>query len=196
MAEARKSRGSPGPPGPRAVASRYLARGRPGFLAVAEGGRALTVMVGPLRGPAHLELVHRARFYHVPASAIAASRTAVTYSPFTRGPDVLGGRTGVIREYAAVLRVSRVRRSDLPGLAWPARGAPDAPYYRFDLGPIQTLPRPITNPDRLRVAFRFPEWRRFHEAATLRELGGRAARRKAGAGKKAAETVEGGREET
>ena len=35
----------------------YLAQGRPGFLTVSEGGRSLTIMVGPLRGPEHLELV-------------------------------------------------------------------------------------------------------------------------------------------
>lgn len=196
MGEARDTRGSHGPPAPRAASSRYLARGRVGFLTVAEGGRALTVMVGPLRGPAHLDLVHRARFYHVPVSAVAASRTAVAYIAFYEGAGRFRARTGVIREYAAVLRVTRVRRSDLPGLTWPARGAPDAPYYRFDLGPIQTLPRPITNPDRLRVAFRFPDLVSLRRAATLRDLGGQAAHRKAGAGKKAGATVEGGREET
>jgi hypothetical protein len=162
------------------VPGQYLARGRVGFLAVSEGGRSLTIMVSPLRGPEHLELIRRARFYHVPVSAIAASRTAVAYIAFYEGASRFHARTGVIREYAAVVRVSRVRRCDLPGLTWPARGAPDAPYYRFDLGPIQQLPRPITNPERLRVAFRFPNFERFREAATLRELGNReSGKRKA-----------------
>ena len=149
----------------------YPARGRPGFLTVSEGARSLTIMVGPLRGPEHLELVRRDRFYHVPVSAIATSRTAVAYVAFYEGASRFRAQAGVIREYAAVLRVSRVRRCDLPGLTWPARGAPDAPYYRFDLGPIQRLVRPITNPDRLRVAFRFPGFDRFCQAATFRELG-------------------------
>jgi hypothetical protein len=142
-----------------------------GFLEVSEGGRSLTIMVGPLRGPEHLDLIRRARFYHVPVSAIAASRAAVAYIAFYEGASRFHARTGVIREYAAVVRVSRVRRCDLPGLTWPARGAPDAPYYRFYLGPIQQLPRPITNPERLRMAFRFPDFERLCEAATLRELG-------------------------
>jgi hypothetical protein len=154
----------------------YLTQGRPGFLTVSEGGQSLTIMVGPLRGPEHLELVRRARFYHVPVSAIAASRTSVAYIAFYEGASRFHARTGTIREYAAVLRVSRVRRCDLPGLTWPARGAPDAPYYRFDLGPIRQLSRPITNPDRLRVAFRFPEFERFCGAATVGQLGGPAAR--------------------
>jgi hypothetical protein len=132
-------------------------------------------MVAPLRGPEQLELIHRARFYHVPVSAIAASRTAVAYIAFYEGASRFRARTGMIREYAAVLRVSRVRRCDLPGLTWPARGAPDALYYRFDLEPIRRLPRPISNPDRLRVAFRFPAFGRFVEAATLRELGNRGS---------------------
>jgi hypothetical protein len=132
------------------------------FLAVSEGGQSLTIMVGPLRGPEHLELIRQELFYHVPVSAIAASRTTVAYIAFYEGASRFHARTGVIREYAAVLRVSRARRSDLPGLRWSARGAPDAPYYRFDLGPIQQLARPITNPDR------------FGEAATLAELGTRA----------------------
>jgi len=170
VVEATRRGSAPGPD-----SGKYLARGRVGFLTVSEGGRSLTIMVGPLRGPEHLELIRRARFYHVPVSAIAASRTAVAYIAFYEGASRFHARTGVIREYAAVLRVSRVRRCDLPGLTWPARGAPDAPYYRFDLGPIQQLPRPITNPERLRVAFRFPNFERFREAATLRELGDRAS---------------------
>jgi len=132
-------------------------------------------MVAPLRGPEQLELIHRARFYHVPVSAIAASRAAVAYIAFYEGASRFHTRTGMIREYAAVLCVSRVRRCDLPGLTWPARGAPDAPYYRFDLEPIQRLARPISNPDRLRVAFRFPNFDRFGGAATLRELGNRGS---------------------
>jgi hypothetical protein len=134
------------------------------------------LMVGPLRGPEHLELIRRARFYHVPVSAIAASRTAVAYIAFYEGASRFHARTGVIREYAAVLRVSRVRRCDLPAVPWPARGALDAPYYRFDLGPLQTLPRPIANPDRLRITFRFPDFERFQEVDTLRDLGNRSAR--------------------
>ncbi len=133
-------------------------------------------MVGPLRGPEHLELIRRARFYHVPVSAIAASRTAVAYIAFYEGASRFHRRTGVIREYAAVLQVSRVRRCDLSDVPWPARGARDAPYYRFDLGPLQTLSRPITNPDRLRVAFRFPDFERLQGAATLQGLGNRSGR--------------------
>jgi hypothetical protein len=153
--------------------SRYLAVGRPQILTVSEGGRSLTIMVGPLRGPEHLELIRRARFYHVPVSAIAATRTAVAYIAFYEGASRFHVRTGAIREYAAVLRVSRARRSELPGLIWPARGAPDALYYRFDLGPIQQLARPIENPERLRVAFRYPDFERFCGAETIGELGAR-----------------------
>jgi len=154
----------------------YRARRRPGFLTVSEGERSATIMVGPLRGPEHRELIHRARFYHVPVSAIAASRASVDYIAFYEGASRFHNRTGVIREYARVVRVSRMRRCDLPGLTWPSRGAPDALYFRFDLGPIQELPRPITNPDRLRIAFRFPDLERFQEAETLRHLRGSGLR--------------------
>ncbi len=149
----------------------YGPRGRVRLLSVTEGGRSATLMVGPVRGPEHLELIRSARFYHVPVSAIAASRTEVAYIAFYEGTSRFPGQPSVIREYAAVLRVSRVRRGDLPGLTWPGRRADDAPYYRFDLGPIQRLPRAITNPDRLRVAFRFPELERFKKAETLGDLG-------------------------
>ena len=163
-------------PGATAGTRSYLTRGRLGFLTLSDAGRSALLMVGPVRGSEHLEVIHRARFYHVPVSAIAASRTAVAYIAFYEGASRFQGRTGVIREYAAVLRVSRVRRCDLPGLTWPARGAADAPYYRFDLGPIQRLPRPIANPEGLRVAFRFPEFEQFRGAATLRDLGRRGPR--------------------
>jgi hypothetical protein len=128
-------------------------------------------MVGVLRGPEHLEIVRHLRFYHVPVSAIAAARTAVAYAAFYEGAAQFGRATGMIRCYAPVLGVSRVRRAELPGLTWRGRGGPDTVYYRFDLGPIETLPRPITNPDRLRVAFRFPRVDRFRRAETLSDLG-------------------------
>lgn len=149
----------------------YLPRGRVRLLTVSEGGRSAQLMVGPVRGPEHLALIRRERFYHVPVAAIASSRTTVAYIAFYEGASRFRGQTGVIREYAAVLRVSRVRRGDLPGLTWPGRRGEDALYYRFELGPILTLPRPITNPDRLRVVFRFPDVEQFRGAATVRDLG-------------------------
>jgi len=135
-------------------------------------------MVGPVRSPAHLELIHRERFYHVPVTAIRAVRTAVRFIAFYEGASRFSSRTGVIREYAAVLRVSTVPRRDLPGLTWPGRGGAETLYYRFDLGRIVSLPRPISNPDRLRVVFRFPEVEQFRASATVRELGGSRPKKK------------------
>jgi hypothetical protein len=59
----------------------------------------------------------------------------------------------------------------LPGLAWPGRGGEEALYYRFDLTAIHTLPQVITNPERIRVAFRFPELGQLEKAETLGDLG-------------------------
>jgi hypothetical protein len=129
-------------------------------------------MVGPVRGPVHLELIHRERFYHVPVSAIAAARTVVGFIAFYEGASVFSSKASAIREYAAVLRVSTVPRRELPGVTWPGRGGADTLYYRFDLGPIASLPRPISNPDHLRVVFRFPDVERFRASATVRELSG------------------------
>ncbi|RPI10246.1 MAG: hypothetical protein EHM71_04060 [Zetaproteobacteria bacterium] len=128
-------------------------------------------MIGPVRGPEHLALIHRLGFYHVPVSAIAAARTGVAFVALYEPASRFGAATGVIREYAEVLRVSRALRRELPGLSWPGRGDADTPYYRFDLGPLLALPRPIANPERLRVVFRFPAAERFRRAATIRELG-------------------------
>jgi hypothetical protein len=128
-------------------------------------------MVGPVRSPAHLELIHRERFYHVPVTAIRAARSAAGFIAFYEGASRFARGAGVIREYAEVLRVSVVPRRDLPGLTWPGRGGAETLYYRFDLGPILSLPKPIGNPDRLRVVFRFPDVERFRASATVRELG-------------------------
>jgi hypothetical protein len=144
---------------------------RPRLLTVTDGGRTAIIMIGPLRGPEHLALIHNLHFYHVPVSAIAASRTEVGFVAFYEPASRFRAGTGVIREYAEVVRVSRVRRRDLPGLTWRGRGDDDTPYYRFDLGPILSISQPITNPERLRVVFRFPEVERFRRAATVRELG-------------------------
>lgn len=149
----------------------YSVLRRPRLMTVTEGGRTATVMIGPLRGPEHLALVHRLRFYHVPVSALAVSRAAVAFIALYEPASRFSAKMGVIREYAEVLRVSRALRRELPGLTWPARGDTDAPYYRFDLGPFLSLPRPITNPERFRVVFRFPDLERFRRAETIRQLG-------------------------
>lgn len=148
----------------------YLARGRPRILAVSEQGHPAQLMVGPLRGPEHLALVHRHRYYHLPAGAIAPGRAAVAYIAFYEGAGPFGRESGCIREYAPVERVARVRRRDLPGLTWPGRQGPEALYLRFDLGPIRQLPRPIANPDRQRVVFRFSDLDRLQAGRTLRDL--------------------------
>lgn len=149
----------------------YSAPRRPRLLTVTDGGRSAVVMIGPVRGPAHVAVIHRLHFYHVPVSAVAASRAGVAFIAFYEPASRFGVATGVIREFARVVGVSRVRRGDLPGLTWPGRGNADTPYYRFDLGPLLPLPRPITNPERRRVVFRFPEVDQFLRAATVAELG-------------------------
>jgi hypothetical protein len=128
-------------------------------------------MIGPVRGPEHMDLIHAQRYYHVPVAAIAASRTGVGFVAFYEPASRFHADAGVIREYAEVIRVSRVRRGDLPGLIWPGRRNDETPYYRFDLGPIRSLPQPIANPERLRVVFRFPAVERFRRATNIRELG-------------------------
>jgi len=149
----------------------YAQLRRPRLLTVTEGGRSATIMIGPVRGPEHLALIHNLRFYHVPVSAIAAARTAVEFLAFYEPASRFRAATGVIHEYAAILRVSRVLRHDLPGLTWPGRRGESTPYYRFDLGPILSLPHRITNPDRLRIVFRFPELERLQTSTTMRDLG-------------------------
>jgi hypothetical protein len=144
---------------------------RPRFVTLGDGGRTAAIMIGPVRGPEHLALIHDRRYYHVPVSAIAASRTAVGFVAFYEPATRFRADAGVIREYAEVVRVSRTRRRELPGLTWPGRGNDETPYYRFDLGPMLSLPQPITNPDRLRVLFRFPDVERFRRATNIRELG-------------------------
>jgi len=173
-----------GKAGDRSGVRAYLSRGRVKILTVSDGGQSAQVMVGTVRGPEHLELIRRARFYHVPTSAIAASRTDVAYVAFYEGATRFRGHVGVIREYAAVLRVSRVRRAELPGLSWPGRRGEHALYYRFDLGSLQQLSRPITNPDRLRVVFRFPGLAQLQGAATLRDLGAGGSRTRKGKSEK------------
>jgi hypothetical protein len=128
-------------------------------------------MIGPVRGPEHVALIHSLRFYHVPVSAIAAARTAVEFLAFYEPASRFRAATGVIHEYAAILHVSRALRHDLPGLTWPGRRGENTLYYRFDLGPILSLPHPITNPDRLRVVFRFPDLERLRTSTTIRDLG-------------------------
>ena len=152
----------------------YAPPRRPKVLTVSDGGRTATIMIGPVRGPEHVELIHRLRFYHVPVSAIAASRIGVGFIAFYEGASRFSRRVGMIREYAEVLHVAQVPRKDLPGVTWPGRRGEDIIYYRFDLGPILTLPQAITNPDRLRIVFRFPELERLQGSTTLRDLGGGA----------------------
>ncbi len=145
-------------------------RVRPRVLTVSDGGRSAMVMVGPVRGPAHRNVIHQFNYYHVPVSAIAASRAAVAFIAFYEGAAQFHTETGAIREYAVVLRFSRVLRRDLPGLSWAGRSGEDATYYRFDLGPIRMLPHPIPNPDGLRVLFRYVDLTDLEHAESIRML--------------------------
>jgi hypothetical protein len=141
-------------------------------------------MIGPVRGAAHLDLIRREAFYHVPVVAIAAARTSVTHIAFYEPASRFGG-PGVIRLYAEVQSVRRAARRELPGLTWPGRGGEDARYYRFDLGPLLALPRPIANPARRRVVFRFVSLERLHTATSLEDLRVREAPRRPPRGKEA-----------
>ena len=160
------------PEAPQDGSRPYRGRGRFRVLTVSDEDWSTAVMVGTVRGPEHLEVIRRLRYYHVPVSAIAPARADVAYIAFYEGASQFRRETGWIRELAPVLGVSRVRRAELPGLTWPGRGGPETLYYRFDLGPIEALPRPITNPNKLRIAFRFPRVDRFRRAETLTDLGG------------------------
>lgn len=145
---------------------------RPRFLTLAEGGASLTVMIAPLRGPDHLAVIHRWRYYHVPVSAISPVRTAVQFIAFYEAASGFSRPMGLIREYAPVRSVSRVVRRELPGLTWPGRRGEEAVYYRFDLGPLVLLPAPVGNPEGLRTVFRFADLERLRAVRTLRDLGG------------------------
>jgi len=149
---------------------RYARLPRPRILRLAEADRTATIMIGPLRGPAHLELIRREGYYHVPVSAIAAHRCSVHTIAFYEAASRFGG-SAAIRHFAEVRRVSQVPRRSLPGLTWPGRRGEETLYYRFDLGPVLALPQPITNPDRRRVVFRFSDLDRLRQAGTLRDLG-------------------------
>ncbi len=144
-------------------------RGRGGPVA-REAGASASVLIGPVRGPEHLELIRRQAFYHVPVGAIAARRAASAHIAFYEPGSRFGG-PGAIRQYAAVRRVAEVRRAELPDIPWPGRRGEDARYYRFDLGPLLPLPRPITNPGRRRVVFRFTDLAALQAAGTLADLG-------------------------
>ena len=76
----------------------YRIRAR--VLTVSEAGYSASVMVGPVRGPAHRDLIHRLGFYHVPVSAIAASRAGVSWIAFYEGAAQFRTAVGCVREYA------------------------------------------------------------------------------------------------
>lgn len=141
-------------------------------------------MIGPVKGAAHLELIRREAFYHVPVEAIAAARTQVAHIAFYEPASRFGG-PAVIRLYAEVRGVRRAARRDLPGLTWQGRGGEDALYYRFDLGPLLPLPQPIANPARRRVVFRFVSLERLKAATSLEDLRSPPAPRRPPRGKEA-----------
>ena len=70
--------------------------------------------------------------FPVPVSAIAASRAAVAFVAFYEGASRVRGVAGAIRQFAEVVRVSRVLRRDLPDLTWPGR---DVFYHPLRAGP-------------------------------------------------------------
>jgi len=109
------------------------------------------VLVVVMNNPHDMELARAAGWYRIPVKR-APHRLGADYLAFYQTGAFGEDERWRVRYYAPVRRVRRLRRRDL------LPDEPDHPrandeYYKFELGPLARLPRPIPSRRLRRIAF-------------------------------------------
>lgn len=131
------------------------------------------VLIVLLNRPHDLEIVHSEHWYRIPTRRAPAHAIHARYIGFYLTSAFRDDRWS-IREYAPVRGHELVRRSDLFPLQLDHPRAAE-PYYKFQLGPLIQLPRPIVSPRGRRLLFVWTNGERFSRAVEIDDLLGKSA---------------------
>ncbi len=131
------------------------------------------VLVALINSPRDLEIVHRERWYRIPARAAPKYFTGAQYLAFylTRA---FGEHKWTIHEYASVRGHELARRRDLLPHE-PAHPRADEHYYKLQLGPLQAREPPIVSKRGRRLLFIWTRWDKFANAREINDLLGKSA---------------------
>ena len=125
------------------------------------------VLVAIMNNLRDWELVQRAGWYRIPVRRAPRQMAAAHLAFFHTA--VFKREKWSVRYYAPVWAVRLARRRDLlPEESEHPRA--DDLYYRFDLGPLRELPRPIPSRRLRRVTFIHTTLQRLHEAGDVSQL--------------------------
>lgn len=126
------------------------------------------VLVAVVRHPRDWQWIQETRSYRIPLRHAPSLAPFVDFIAFYH-TAAFGPERWSIRHYAPVRGHELVRRGDLfPEEVGHPRAA--EPYYWFQLGPLQPLPRPVTSRRWHRFTFLVTTGERLLQAADLAEL--------------------------
>ena len=130
------------------------------------------VLVALVNQPRDLELVRSECWYRIPVKHAPAHFTQARYLAFYLTKS-FAGRKWSICEYALVRGHELVRRRDLFPDQVDHPRADDA-YYKLQLGPLISLPRPIVSRSGRRVLFLWTTGDKFLRAVEINDLFGKS----------------------
>ncbi len=131
------------------------------------------VLIVLLNRPHDLEIAQTEHWYRIPVERAPEHSIHARYLAFYL-TSAFGDDRWSIREYAPVRGHELVRRGDLfPSQLDHPRAS--EPYYKFQLGPLIQLPRPIVSPRGRRLLFVWTNGERFSRAAQVDDLLGKSA---------------------
>ena len=148
--------------------SRQFVGDSPG-VSMAEPGLYDKVLVAVLKEPRDLQRAREEHWYRIPVARLPQrAREAPVlafYQPKAFGPE----ERWAIRYYAPVECWERKRRVEI------IPQEPDHPraqewYYQVRLGPLQTLPHPITSVRWRRITFIVTHWQRLLDSNTVEQI--------------------------
>jgi hypothetical protein len=132
----------------------------------------LDVLVALLPEPRDLELARDRAWYRVRSrqllERVRGGPRQFTDLAFYQ-PDSFGPERRCVRYHAPILGISHARRMDLMPEE-PNHPRADQWYVRFDLGPIEELPRPVPSARGRRILFIATNWQRIASADDINDL--------------------------
>ena len=131
------------------------------------------VLVVLVNRPRDLEIVRAEHWYRIPAKHAPKHFTQASYLAFYL-PKVFRDEKWSIREYAPVRGHELVSRRDLLPDESDHPRAGD-PYYKLEIGPLLSLPRPIVSRTSRRILFIWTTGEKFSRAVEINDLLGKSA---------------------
>jgi hypothetical protein len=134
------------------------------------------ILVGVIPEPRDLEIARLLGWYRIPFR-FAPKVVRVDFVAFYQPSSFGEGHSGKIETFAEVRGVELTTRADLIKDE-PNHPRADEQYYKIQIGPLQTLPKPIMAEVWKRITFLYTTGELFSKAGTIQDLVVRTEERK------------------